>query len=191
MYKWLALLALCQANPASSNNEFSQFFNSFNTLEASFKQHTYNEAGVRLGSASGYLKFKRPAKLIWHTESPINQTLLLSNNELWLVDHELEQASVSNTESLNNTPLYWLINQPDELIKLPQLTKNTRGIQWYDTNDTASLNFGFKDGQLMVITLNNQLGQNIIINFINLKINQHITSDSFDLDLDADFDIIR
>lgn len=189
--KYLLVLALCYSSFVYSNSEFSHFFNSFNTLSANYHQQTYDEVGVPLGSSSGRLKFKRPAQFLWHATTPINQTLLLSNNELWLIDYELEQASMRPMHELQNTPLYWLITQPSQLKTMPKLTDKSQGVHWYSADDKNLIKFGFKNNHLVLISLVNQLGQEIIINFTNIAINPDITNDEFNLVLEDSFDIIR
>jgi len=188
---YFAILALCYSNFAYANNEFSYFFNSFDTFSANYNQKTFDEAGISLGSSSGHLKFKRPAQFLWHSTTPSNQTLLLSNNELWLIDYELEQASMKPMHELQNTPLYWLITQPSQLRTMPKLTDESQGVRWYSTDDKNLIKFGFKDNHLALISLVNQLGQEIIISFTNIAINPDITNDAFNLVLEDSFDIIR
>lgn len=191
MTKILALLALCYAGLASANNEFSDFFNSLETLSADFSQQTYNDSGELLNNTSGYFHFKRPAQFVWQTQTPIQQMLLLTNNELWLIDTELEQASKRTMDDLNNTPLYWLINRPEQLQSIPQQTDNEEGIHWYATPEENQLSFGFKDKKLSALKLTNQLSQKVLIRFSKLKINPALDQDAFALKLGPDFDVIR
>ena len=97
MTNFLAALALCFSSVAIANSEFSDFFNSFETLSADFTQQTFSDSTTLLTKTSGYLHFKRPASFVWQTKTPIEQTLLLNNHELWLIDTELEQASQQAT----------------------------------------------------------------------------------------------
>jgi outer membrane lipoprotein carrier protein len=117
------LILVCSSfSFANSNHEFSNFFNSFERLSANFTQSTHSNTGALLANASGTLLFKRPQQLIWHTLIPDEQILLLNNTELWLIDIELEQASLMQTTNLTQTPLYWLINRPSDISHVPQYT---------------------------------------------------------------------
>ncbi|CAC9594298.1 hypothetical protein [uncultured Gammaproteobacteria bacterium] len=191
MVKWLSVLAVCYSSLSTASNEFSAFFNSFESLSANFSQQTYSNTGAVLANTSGSLKFKRPAQFIWQTDLPFEQTLLLTDNELWLVDHELEQASMRPTEALKNTPLYWLINRPDQLDTLPSFTDSQQGVRWYSTQQDDTLSFGFVDKKLAAIKLNNRLDQKILVSFSKLKINPIFKQNTFKLTLGADFDVIR
>lgn len=191
MVKFLAVLAFCTSSLANANNEFHDFFNTVETLSANFNQQTLSESGQIIANTSGYLKFKRPAQFVWQTHQPIEQTLVLNNNELWLVDQELEQASMRNLEELNNTPLYWLINRPKTLRALPTFKQEVRGIRWYQTQNSNQLSFGFKDQQLAAIQLTNSLNQTVLVNFDKLVVNSTIDNTAFKLSIKPDFDVIR
>jgi outer membrane lipoprotein carrier protein len=191
MIKYLTALTICYSSLSIANNDFSDFFNSFETLSANFKQQTIDENNSLLASTTGYFKFKRPMQFIWKTQQPIEQTLLLNNNQLWLVDHELEQASIRNINELKNTPLYWLLNRPKQLKTLPIFKLEDQNIRWYATQQNNQLSFGFYNGRLLAIQMNNQLNQTILVNFSDLKINPILDKNTFKLTLNSDFDVIE
>ncbi|MDC9726969.1 MAG: outer membrane lipoprotein chaperone LolA [Candidatus Thioglobus sp.] len=191
MVKLVAVLAIFASSFASANNEFRDFFNTVETLSANFNQQTLDESGQVIANTSGYLKFKRPAQFVWQTKQPIDQTLLLNNNELWLIDHELEQASMRNIDELKNTPLYWLLNRPEQLKTLPTFEQESQGIRWYRTQESNQLSFGFAKKQLVAIQLNNQLGQTILVRFKNVNSNSAMSQNIFKLNLSEDFDVIK
>ena len=128
----------------------------------------------------------------WHTTQPNEQILLLNNDELWLVDTELEQASLQQIQDLSQTPLYWLINKPSTLQNLPILSHQENHIDWYKTNTlTQVLKFGFKDDLLHAISLKNELEQTVLIVFDQIDTKPNIEHGAFELHIDSGFDIIR
>ena len=191
MTNFLAALALCFSSMAIANSEFSDFFNSFETLSADFTQQTLSESSTPLTKTSGYLHFKRPASFVWQTKTPIEQTLLLNNHELWLIDTELEQASQQATNDLKNTPLYWLMNRPENLQDLPRFSHSELGVNWYKTNQSNQLSFGFRNKTLDAIRLTNQLGQTIQVVFSEIILNPELNESVFALNLAPGFDVIR
>ncbi len=191
MINFLGALALFFSSMAIANNEFEAFFGSLETLSANFTQQTYNDVNAPIDETSGYLRFERPASFIWQTNSPIEQTLLLHNKELWLVDTELEQASQRPISELENTPLYWLINRPEQLKKLPKYTHSKHGVNWYQTQQSDQLSFGFRNSSLYALHLTNTLGQNIQVVFSEMALNPSLEQNTFVLNLANDFDIIR
>ena len=193
MIKALALLSVFWVNTAlASNHKFSDFFNSLESLKANFTQTTYSDTHSLLSSASGTLTFGRPQQLHWHTTQPNEQILLLNNDELWLVDAELEQASLQKIQDLSKTPLYWLINKPSSLQHLPIFSHQENQVDWYTANtSTQALKFGFKDNLLHAISLKNELEQTVLINFDQLVVNPEINPEIFVLELNPNFDIIR
>jgi len=197
MIRSLALLVLFWTNTALSttNSQFSHFFNALDSLQADFIQTTYNDKGVLINTTSGSFIFNRPKQLRWHTITPNEQILLLNNNEIWLIDIELEQASLQKSKDLSQTPLYWLINKPNKIKNIPSFSHQQDGIDWYKTNSHSSqyqqLIFGFKDKALHAISLKNPLDQTISIVFEKALMNPAIKPKAFDLKLSPEFDIIR
>lgn len=191
MIKTLALLSIFWANTAlASNHQFTNFFNALDSLSANFTQTTYGETGVLIQTTTGTLAFQRPQQLRWHTTQPSEQILLLNNNELWLIDTELEQASLQQIQDLSQTPLYYLVNKPSSITNTPKFAYSKEGLDWYTAN-TQDLTFGFKGKSLQAISLKNELGQTILINFNQLAVNPEINPETFILALNPAFDIIR
>jgi outer membrane lipoprotein carrier protein len=193
MTKILVVLSIFWANTAlSANHQFSDFFNSLESLKANFTQTTYSDTHSLLSTTSGTLTFKRPQRLRWHTAQPNEQILLLNNDELWLVDTELEQASLQQIQDLSQTPLYWLINKPSTLQNLPIFSHQENHIDWYKTNTlTQVLKFGFKDDLLHAISLKNELEQTVLIVFDQIDTKPNIEHGAFELRIDSGFDVIR
>jgi len=197
MIRAFALLILFWVHMAvgANNNQFSDFFNSLTSLKADFIQTTYDDKGTLINTTSGSLIFNRPKQLRWHTITPNEQILLLNNNELWLVDIELEQASLQKSKDLSQTPLYWLINKPNTIKNSPSYSHQDKGVDWYKANSQSSqyqqLLFGFKEKALYAISLKNSLDQTILIVFKKALINPKIQPQDFELKLDSTFDIIR
>ncbi|RUM76829.1 MAG: hypothetical protein DSZ14_07180 [Candidatus Thioglobus sp.] len=193
MTKILVVLSIFWANTAlSANHQFSDFFNSLESLKANFTQTTYSDTHSLLSTTSGTLTFKRPQQLRWHTAQPNEQILLLNNDELWLVDTELEQASLQQIQDLSRTPLYWLINKPSTLQNLPIFSHQENHIDWYTTNTlTQVLKFGFKDDLLHAISLKNELEQTVLIVFDQIDTKPNIEHGAFELRIDSGFDVIR
>ena len=191
MTNLIGALTLCFCSVTLANNEFEDFFNSFETLSADFIQQIHTDEKKPLTQTSGYLRFKRPVSFIWQTRSPIKQTLLFNNHELWLVDTELEQASQRAMTELKETPLYWLLNRPEQLQSLPKYTHSESNVNWYATQQPNQLSFGFRQNLLHAIRLTNPLGQKIQVTFSKMALNPKLEKTDFVLELADDFDIIR
>ncbi len=193
--KVFVLIGTLWANIAISgnSNQFFEFFNSVESLKANFSQTVYDEGFTLINSTSGSFAFQRPQKLLWHTKEPNDQILLLNNNELWQIDTELEQVVLQEKKDLSKTPLYWLINKPDSIENTPKFSHSEGGIDWYLAANAYSqpIEFGFIDGLLRAISLDNELGQIITITFDQLVVNPNITPKTFELNIGSSFDIIR
>ncbi|RUA04828.1 MAG: hypothetical protein DSY43_05800 [Gammaproteobacteria bacterium] len=177
---------------AAAKTQFSDYFNNLNSLKADFTQSVYTAGDIFIRETAGNFSFQRPQQLRWHTIKPSEQTLLLNNNELWMIDTELEQAVLQKNQDFSKTPLYWLINKPNTLKNTPKYSHSEGGIDWYLTNQkTQPLGFGFVGKELSTISLENELDQTIYITFSNIKVNAKINPQDFALNIPSDFDVIR
>ncbi len=176
----------------SERTQFSNFFNTLESLKSNFTQTTYSAGDIFISETSGKFTFQRPQQLRWHSTQPSEQILILNNDELWLVDTELEQAVLQKIKDFSKTPLYWLINKPSTLKTTPKYSYSSGGIDWYLANQsTRPLSFGFVGNQLSAISLENELEQVIYISFDNMQVNTKINPEDFELRLNPDFDVIR
>jgi len=191
--KILTLSAALSSNIVFAERvQFTQFFNTLESLKSNFTQTVYSAGDIFISENSGKFTFQRPQQLRWHTTTPNEQILILNNNELWLVDTELEQAVLQKTKDFSETPLYWLINKPDALKDTPKYAYSEGGIDWYSVNEsTQPVKFGFVGNKLTTISLENELDQVIYIVFNDMQVNAKINPKAFELDISPEFDIIR
>ena len=194
--KRLLLLLLFWANIVSAtNHQFTDFFNNLESLHANFIQNTYSKDDKLLNSASGSVAFNRPKQLRWQTNTPNEQILLLNDNQFWLIDVELEQAVLQQITDLAKTPLYWLINKPSALKNIPIFSHRQADFDWYEANSNSAkyqqLEFAFSGATLSAVAFKNALQQTVVIMFYDVKINQTINPQTFELNLGPAFDIIK
>ncbi len=193
-YFGLSLLFLSSISVAT-DNQFVNFFTQLESLSANFTQKTYSENNTLIGVTSGQLVFNRPRQLKWYTNTPNEQILLLNDNQLWLIDIELEQASLQSIQDLSQSPLYWLLNKPSLDVDVPKFSHQYDGVSWYQTHDNSSkaqqLNFGFENQILKAISLKNALEQSVVIVFTDVVINPRINLQVFKPNLEPGFDIIQ
>jgi len=83
----------------------NQLLQQFQSLSANFSQELTDSQGMK-SVTSGTLILKKPNQFRWEVNSP-NQQLFISNGkELWNVEPDLEQVSLSPLEqNLSTTPL--------------------------------------------------------------------------------------
>lgn len=174
---------------AEEHNEFKNFFN-FQSLKADFEQKIYDENNNLIITTFGYILFKRPTSLMWSNVKPNKQVFLMQDNHAWLVDYDLEQVSAQLLNKVAQSPLYFLINDIDNLDHVPYYDHQENGINWYLTNKKNNLKFGFKDTNFFV-NFNNITNQKIELFFYNVQKNQTINSSVFELNVPPYFDIIK
>ena len=192
MTKALTLILLLGfGSSAYAQDDFQRFFGSLDTLSAQFSQRVVQDDQQIGQTTLGSLVFQRPQQLLWHTSAPVKQTLLVKDTRTWLIDYELEQASLGKLESTEQTPLYWLSTPYQQLQNRPAYSHSHQGIDWYSTGIESEPNFGFKNGVLHLIGLTNTLGQKLWLELTQLNSNTALDQQQFTLEIPADFDVIK
>ena len=149
------------------------------TWKAQFTQVVRDASGLVISSARGWCQLKKPGYFYWKTLSPVKQTLVLGNNTLWIIDHDLQQATERRLQESNlvSNPLYVLI------------TGSTRPLRRYHVqqdHDTFTLTplvepggsvafntmtFNFEQNQLSSIIVKDTLQQTTRFRFRNIQQN--------------------
>lgn len=91
----LAMASVAAQTPpaAPSSDLLDRFLDEITTLTAEFEQELVlgDEREIELGS----LAFERPSKFRWHYEQPFERLVVADGKNLWILDVELEQATVT------------------------------------------------------------------------------------------------
>jgi outer membrane lipoprotein carrier protein len=191
LWSCIIFLQLLWANPIYAH-ELTDFLADLSSMSADFKQYVYSNDGELLASSAGYVLFQRPQQLVWRTTSPDQQSLWLKSDQAWLVDYDLEQAIQQDIAQIDSSPLAWLLKTPEQATTKDywQYTQTQDGISWYQSAHNSNFKLGLKNQQLHTISMQNQLDQQILIVFSELKINPEISADALLLTLDPEFDVI-
>ncbi len=187
----LGLLAIALVFSVSNAqaNDFARFFSAFESLSADFHQVLLDAQNRQLESSQGKLIFVRPGRLRWQTTNPSQQVLLLNEQQLYLIDHELEQVSQRSLETMDNTPIYWLARSPETLEVLPEYSHSHQDIDWYRASE--QLSFGFQAGRLHAIRHTNALEQTVLVRLDNLLIDPEVDPQQLQPSIPAGFDLIK
>ncbi len=78
---------------APSGDLLDRFLDEITTLTAEFEQALV--IGDEREVESGSLAFERPSKFRWHYEEPFERLVVADGKNLWVLDVELEQATVT------------------------------------------------------------------------------------------------
>ncbi|MCP4413781.1 MAG: outer membrane lipoprotein chaperone LolA [Gammaproteobacteria bacterium] len=169
------------------------------SYEANFQQHIVSSSRQLIDSTSGRLLIKRPNRFRWEVISPYEQTIIADGNNIWSIDVDLEQVTVTDMESnLVNSPIMLLSSKdakPGDYFSVEQIKSDTEMQMFLLQPLDSSANFeqvrlGFEDAILQLIELYDSLGQITIIRMTNIRNNPVMGNEAFIYQEIADFDVI-
>jgi len=138
------------------------------TYQANFIQLVTNPSNTTV-SYEGKIYIKQPSKMLWQYKTPIIKYVYMDKKKIIIDEPELEQAIFTKlTDEIN---LINFLNNPSLVDKKYKLT--------------------FKDKILTKIQYSDEMENNIIINFTNIKIDKNIPDQLFQFIAPLDYDIIK
>lgn len=200
-----SLAALLITTSAASATEapadrLAQTLSSYSTFQAAFTQVVADEQGRVMQETTGNLKAKRPGLFYWETDPPANQFLVSDGETVELYDPDLEQVTVQNLdEQVSTTPALLLSGETDGLAETYEITEarygdNTREYTLLPRSEDSlfiSLTLTFYDGELQAMRLEDSLAQRTELEFGNVRINETVADDAFELDYPDTVDVIQ
>ena len=109
----LALLAAClpagNSMAQTSQQRLDAWLHSLTSLQAEFFQQVLDAEGEVIQEARGIFELKKPGRFRWQYHAPYAQYILADGKNLWMLDPELDQASVQPLEqALGSAPIILL-----------------------------------------------------------------------------------
>ena len=176
----------------------SDYLAQLESYQAGFIQNVYGEGGRQLDSSSGIVFLQRPGKFYWQYRSPYSQYLISNGTTLWVYDEDLEQVTVNNLQdNVQHTPAAILsgdVNIAEEYDV--SWLDNSSGGEWVELvsrnaeTEFNSMEFGFYDGELVGMVLNDNLGNRTHLEFHDVQRNLEVDEALFDFEPPDDVDVI-
>jgi len=209
---WLWVCLLCPLTQAQAQGVelMALFMKQVNSGRASFTQvvTSPSKAGQppRQKTSSGSLEFHRPGQFRFVYKKPFAQTLLADGQNFWLHDVELNQITVrKQNQVLGGTPMALLTSAAD--LKALEADFQLRsepareGLEWVRATPKAqdgqiqSLLAGLrktdKGVELLVIDVQDSLGQRSVLTLNGLELNPALGADTFVFRPPAGVEVIR
>jgi outer membrane lipoprotein carrier protein len=209
---WLWVCLLCPLTQAQAQGVelMALFMKQVNSGRASFTQvvTSPSKAGQppRQKTSSGSLEFHRPGQFRFVYKKPFAQTLLADGQNFWLHDVELNQITVrKQNQVLGGTPMALLTSAAD--VKALEADFQLRsepareGLEWVRATPKAqdgqiqSLLAGLrktdKGVELLVIDVQDSLGQRSVLTLNGLELNPALGADTFVFRPPAGVEVIR
>ncbi len=141
---------------------------SIKTYQADFTQLIKNPSN-KIIKYEGKIYIKQPTKMLWQYRTPIQKDVYMNKLRVIIDEPELEQAIFTKlTDEIN---LIDFLNNPDLVDDKYKLT--------------------FKEELLTQIQYSDEMENNIVIKFTNIKINEKIADQLFQFIAPLDYDIIK
>jgi outer membrane lipoprotein carrier protein len=203
---------LCVAMPALADglDALTQFMKQARSGRAQFSQVVTSPAKAgqppRVKTSSGSFEFQRPGKFRFDYRKPFVQTLVADGQTLWLHDVDLNQVTArKQAQVLGATPAALLTAASDlESLKADLVFKaepERDGLQWVSATPKAAegqirtvmvgLRAAEKGPELVVMDVQDSLGQRSVLTFTAFEINPVLAAQAFVFRAPPGVDVIR
>src|SRR5690554_1041965 len=202
---FLAAFALVVAQPSVSQETddepdggslLDRFLDEVTTLTADFEQRV--ESGNDVETQTGRLALERPSRFRWHYEEPFEQLIVADGKNLWTLDVELEQATVTPLDDkVASTPAMLLGG--DRAVRegftvVDEFQED--GLSWVklepqiEGTDFESVLLGFDGLAPRRLEFANSLGHVTTITLTDVELNVDLDDDLFRFDRPRGVDLI-
>lgn len=198
----LALLLSVAAHGSDSKENaeaLSEMLAGYESYQAQFTQTVRTDEGERIQESTGQIKARRGGDFYWHTDPPLEQTIVTAGDEVKVYDPDLLQVTVYPLEDrIASTPALLLSGEVVDLAASFRITREDG--QGQDVfileprdEDTLFLELAmvFRDGVLREMRLHDSLDQHSRLQFEDVVLNEPIDDERFSLDVPDNVDVIR
>ncbi len=157
---------------------FANDLKNINTFEASFKQSIINSSNKEI-LYTGKIYIKKPLKIFWKYNDPIEKLVYITNNIVTIIEPELEQAITSKLD--NEFNILGLLNNSTKISPT----------QYLSTFQNTQYKLTIVDNTLQDISYKDSIDNTILISFSNINQNKPIKDTVFKFQIPQEYDIIR
>jgi outer membrane lipoprotein carrier protein len=184
--------AAAEAAPATGPTPLDKYLNDLKTLRTSFLQTLADGQGREIDRSTGTLIVARPGKFSWDIHPQVagggnkgtGQLMVSDGRNLWFFDRDLEQVTVKPVDAaLSATPAMLLSGTVDVRKNFTVTPAGQRdGLDWVLVEphgadaDFRDALFGFANGDLKRMILEDKLGQTATIMFDHIERNVPVTA---------------
>ncbi len=181
-------------------DRLTSFFDNDNTFFGEFYQVVLDEGLNTVEESSGLLWLARPDKFRWEYKSPFQQTIVSDGKSVWVYDNELEQVSISNSESMiGDTPAMLLAGKGAIDNEYVVTDLGTQGnFEWVaieprdlEKSQFEVMRLAFGENGLAGIDMIGLLGNATRIQFLDTIRNPKLDENTFEFEIPEGVDVIR
>lgn len=168
-------------------------------MQAQFKQTLYDANGDPIQHAAGSMALVRPGQFRWQIQGRNAQLIVVDGQHVWTYDPGLQQATEEKMPNSAKTSPAFLLTGSTQAIaddfKITTLKGKYPQTYRLFPKDNNSLftwvELGFNNHQLKQMILQDQLGQQTVIQFSNIKWNGTVDPKAFQFSPPKGVDVIR
>ncbi len=194
----ISLLGLSSvfATPAS---DVTALLNQTHTMQANFKQVTYDNHQKAIQNATGRMALSRPGKFRWEVLKPVPQLIIANQNKLWIYDPDLQQVTIRALQQAAGESPALLLSHVDNTLEndynVTELSQDA-GVRWFSLkakqkeNMFGNVELGFNQANLQQMRLKDNLGHTTTVDFKNITANANLPTNLFTFKTPAGVDVI-
>ncbi|MEJ2682702.1 MAG: outer membrane lipoprotein chaperone LolA [Gammaproteobacteria bacterium] len=184
---------------ADAVKELVAVLREFDQFRATFTQLTQDAEGTVLQEMRGTVQLRRPRQFYWRVTEPYQQTIVVLDSTLWIVDDDLEQVTVQSlSEQMGPSPAVLLSSDPSEIDQRYQVSRESLpggAIRFSLTPRSEEALFDrlrvvFQDGLLQEMDFRDSLGQSTAIDFANGLRHAELDKSLFQVSIPDGYDVI-
>ena len=194
----LAAISLFASNFAvaeTAADKLSHLIGGLNSFSAKYEQTVQGSRNAKGEKSRGTFQLQRPGKFRWETESPYRQILVSTGKEMWAYEPDIESATVQDLEQgLGATPALLLASTPQQLVESFAIEESGVGLFKLLPKDSSGnfeeIQLVFDGKQLKQLLLADTLGNQTMVVFSGIKLNQPLAGSVFEFVPGKQVDVI-
>jgi outer membrane lipoprotein carrier protein len=175
-----------------------QFLENVTTLSASFEQELWSQNQTLIEISSGTVAIERPNRFRWEYIDPIEQLILADGELLRIYEPDIAQLTVSQLADMPDSSPAMLLSGTGDVSGSFDIEDATdaRGLVWVtlrpreSSPDFRLFRLAFLDDSLVQMEIVDGLDQTTSIEFSDLRINQELDAELFELTVPEGTDIL-
>ncbi|MEY6432174.1 outer membrane lipoprotein chaperone LolA [Thioalkalicoccus limnaeus] len=187
LFTWFAVSG---ASATDGVKQLDAYLTGLETLQADFRQTTFNADRSQMLESDGRFYLKRPGQFRWEYQVPFKQLIVADGRRVYVHDPELEQVyHRSQREALRGTPALLLTEDGpfDRVFDLRPI-EGTGEREWLELRPKAAdteierIELGFLGDQLDTLVMVDRFGQVTHLRFHDIRRNPRLDGSLFRFD---------
>ncbi len=195
MLATIALFSSSLALAESAADKLAALTGSLNRFSANYAQTVQGSRNAKGEKSRGTFQLQRPGKFRWETESPYRQILISTGKVMWAYEPDIESATVQDLEEgLGATPALLLSSTPKQLIDSFLIEETGVGmfklLPKESSGNFEEIQLVFENKALKQLLLADTLGNQTMVVFSSVKVNQPLDGKLFEFTPGEQVDVI-